>query len=115
MLPNNQINRPPTTLPLLKPEIILHNNPAKDRLDRIRGKEPARASLAPESKVHVRRTDTHETGRCGRGQRSRMRLLVAWILVWFRECIPVFRVLAPAKSIEGVWVRDEGGVFAYRS
>lgn len=62
MLPNNQVYRSSPPLLLLKLKLILHNDPAHNRLDSVRGKEAARARLPSKSKMHIRRTDTHEAG-----------------------------------------------------
>lgn len=62
MLSNHPIPRSSSNLTILKLKVILHNDTAHNRLDRIRRKESSWTRLAPEPKVHIRRTDTDETG-----------------------------------------------------
>lgn len=112
MLPNNQVCRSPTSLLLLKLELILHDDPAENRLQSIRSEEATRTRLPPESKVHIRRTDAHEAGRRGRGQGCRVWFFLARVFFGCSESVSVLRILAPPEPVEGVWVRDERWVFA---
>lgn len=121
MLSNNDIHGPPSFLPLLKLELIIHNDSAHNRLDRIRRKEPTWTCLAPESEVHVRRADTDKTGRCRRNQRR-----IVWFLVAIFpvdqggksgarrvQGMSIIGILTPSEPIESIWICDEGGVFAH--
>lgn len=61
MLPDDDITRPASSLTLLKLQVVVHDNPAHNRLDRTRCEEPTRTRLTPKSKVHICWADTDKT------------------------------------------------------
>lgn len=115
---NSNICWPPSNSIALKFELIVHDNPAHDRLDCTRSEKSSWTSLPSKSKMHIRRADADEAG-CRRWSLWRPILLSLFFsslpvgdYVDWSEGLPICWILAPPESVKDGWVRDEGWIFA---